>query len=141
MAKKKITKKLKFQIEAGKATPAGALGPALGQAGVNIGEFVNQFNEKTREISGDIVNVLVDVHEDRSFAMTIKTSPASHLLKKAAKVEKGSGKNVTDKAGTVTKQQIREIAEAKIEDLNAHDVDAAVKMIEGTARSMGIEVK
>ncbi|MCR4330465.1 MAG: 50S ribosomal protein L11 [Patescibacteria group bacterium] len=136
-----IVKKIKIQVAGGKANPAPPLGPALGQAGVNIGEFVKQFNEKTREMMGDIIPVEISVYEDRSFTFILKTPPASSLLMKAAGIEKGSGKNVTAKAGTVTKQQIREIAEKKLTDLNANDLDAASKIIEGTARSMGIEVK
>jgi len=134
-------KKIKVQIPAGKANPAPPLGPALGQAGVNIGEFVNQFNEKTREMGNDIIPVEISVYEDRSFSFVLKTPPASSLLMKAAGVQKGSGKNLTSKAGSVTKAQVREIAEKKMPDLNANDVDAAAKIIEGTARSMGIEVK
>lgn len=136
-----IVKKIKIQVAGGKANPAPPLGPALGQAGVNIGEFVKQFNEKTREMMGDIIPVEISVYEDRSFTFILKTPPASSLLMKAAGIEKGSGKNITTKAGTVTKQQIREIAEKKLTDLNANDLDAASKIIEGTARSMGIDVK
>lgn len=138
---KKIAKKIKLQIPAGKANPAPPLGPALGQAGVNIGEFVNQFNEKTREMMGDIVSTEITVYDDRSFTFIMKSSPASSLLLKAAGIQKGSGKNATKKVGTVTKAQVREIAEKKLEDLNANDVEAAMKIIEGSARSMGIEVK
>ncbi len=136
-----IVKKIKIQVAGGKANPAPPLGPALGQAGVNIGEFVKQFNEKTREMMGDIIPVEISVYEDRSFTFILKTPPASSLLMKAAGIEKGSGKNVTSKAGTVTKQQVREIAEKKMPDINANNIDAAMKIIEGTARSMGIDVK
>lgn len=136
-----IVKKIKIQVTGGKANPAPPLGPALGQAGVNIGEFVKQFNEKTREMMGDIIPVEISVYEDRSFSFILKTPPASSLLMKAAGIEKGSGKNVTSKVGTVTKAQVREIAEKKLTDLNANDLDAASKIIEGTARSMGIDVK
>ncbi|MEK7151940.1 MAG: 50S ribosomal protein L11, partial [Patescibacteria group bacterium] len=132
-----IVKKIKIQVTGGKANPAPPLGPALGQAGVNIGEFVKQFNEKTREMMGDIIPVEISVYEDRSFSFILKTPPASSLLMKAAGIEKGSGKNVTSKVGTVTKAQVREIAEKKLTDLNANDLDAASKIIEGTARSMG----
>ena len=138
---KEVIKKVKVQIPAGKATPAPPLGPALGQAGVNIGEFVNQFNEKTRELGNDIIPVEISVYEDRSFDFIIKTPPASSLLLKAAGVQKGSGKNLVSRAGSVTKDQVREIAERKMPDLNANDIDAAMKIVEGTARSMGIEVK
>ncbi len=138
---KKITKKIKLQIAAGKATPAPPLGPALGQAGVNIGDFVGKFNEATRPMIGDTVSVVVQVYEDRTFDFKVKTPPASGLIKKAAGVEKGSGKNVVTKAGKITKAQVREIAERKMADLNAHTVEQAAKIIEGTARSMGVEVK
>ena len=140
MAKTAI-KKLKLQIPAGKATPAPPVGPALGQAGINIGEFVNQFNEKTREKMGDIIPVVISVYEDRSFDFVMKTPPASRLILKKIGIEKGSGKNLTKKAGTISKAQIREIAEEKMADLSANDIEAAMKIIEGTARSMGIEVK
>ncbi|MDD5152604.1 MAG: 50S ribosomal protein L11 [Candidatus Pacebacteria bacterium] len=138
---KKITKKIKVVIPAGKATPAPPLGPALGQAGVNIGEFVTKFNDATRAQMGDIVPVVITVYEDRSFTFVTKTPPASSLIFKAAKVEKGSGKNKISSAGSITKAQLREIAEKKMKDLNANDVDAAMKIIAGSARSAGIEVK
>ena len=138
---KKIIKKLKLQIPAGKATPAPPVGPALGQAGINIGEFVNQFNEKTREKMGDIIPVVISVYEDRSFDFVMKTPPASRLILKKMGIEKGSGKNITKKAGTISKAQIREIAEEKMADLSANDIEAAMKIIEGTAKSMGVEVK
>ncbi|HEY4487128.1 MAG TPA: 50S ribosomal protein L11 [Candidatus Paceibacterota bacterium] len=137
----KIVKTLKLQIPAGKANPAPPVGPALGQAGINIGEFVNKFNEATKSMMGDVVSVVIAVHDDRSYAFEIKTPIASSLIKKAAGVEKGAGKNVQKKAGKISKDQVREIAEKKMKDLNAHDIDAAMKIIEGTARSMGIEVK
>jgi large subunit ribosomal protein L11 len=138
---KKVVKTVKAQIPAGKATPAPPLGPTLGQAGINIGEFVTKFNEKTRDMMGDILPVVISVYEDRSFDFIVKTPLASALLRKAAKVDKGSGKNVVKKVGTITKAQVKEIAEAKMVDLNANDVEGAMKIIEGTARSMGIEVK
>ena len=138
---KKVEKKLKLQIPAGKATPAPPIGPALGQAGINIGDFVNRFNEATREKMGDIIPVEISVYEDRSFDFVLKTPPASRLLLKALGKDKGSGKNVVSKIGSVTKAQVREIAEQKMPDLNANDIDAASRIIEGTARSMGIEVK
>ncbi len=137
---KKVIKKVKVQVPAGKATPAPPLGPALGQAGVAIGEFVNQFNEQTREMSGDIIPVEISVYEDRSYTFVLKTPPAASLILKAAGVEKGSGK-APKKAGSVTKAQIQEIAERKMPDLNAADIEGAMRIIEGTARSMGIEVK
>ena len=133
-------KKIKVQATGGKATPAPPLGPVLGQAGINIGEFVNQFNEKTRERMGDVVPVVLTVYEDRSFDFIIKTSPASRLILKKIGKDKGSGKNLVSKAGDITKAQIKEIAEEKMQDLNAHDVEAAMKIIEGTARSMGVKV-
>lgn len=138
---KKITKKIKLQAPAGKATPAPPLGPALGQAGVNIGDFVVKFNDATREMMGDIIPVEITVYEDRTFTFVLKTPPASNLLMKAAGVDKGSGKNLVSKAGKVTMDQVRQIAERKMADLNANDIDAASKIIAGTARSMGIEVK
>jgi large subunit ribosomal protein L11 len=137
----KVTKKLKLQIPGGAATPAPPVGPALGQAGINIGEFVKQFNDATAQMRGDIVPVEISVFEDRSFSFVLKTPPASNLILKAAGKEKGSGKNAVSKVGSVTQAQIREIAEKKMPDLNAHDIEAASKIIEGTARSMGIEVR
>ena len=137
----KIEKRVKVQIPAGKATPAPPLGPALGQAGVNIGEFVNQFNDRTKDQIGDIIPVVISVYEDRTFDFVCKTPPASGLLMKAAGIKKASGKNLIKKAGTVTKDQVREIAEKKMPDLNANTVERAMKIIEGTARSAGIEVK
>ena len=138
---KKIERKLKLQIQGAKATPAPPIGPALGQAGINIGDFVNRFNEATKEMAGNIVPVEILVYEDRSFDFVIKTPLASQLLLKALGKSKGSGKNLVSKVGTVTKAQVREIAETKMPDLNANDIDAAMRTIEGTARSMGIEVK
>lgn len=138
---KKITKKLKLQIPAGKATPAPPVGPALGQAGINIGEFVNQFNEKTRDKMGSIVPVEITVYEDRTFDFIMKVAPMSNLILKALGKDKGSGKTPTQKVGTLTKAQVREIAETKMPDLNANDVEAAMKIVEGTARSMGVDVK
>ena len=138
---KKIVKKIKAQVPAGKATPAGTLGPALGQTGVNIGDFVNRFNEKTKEMVGDIIPVVISVYEDRSFDFVLKSPPASRLILKAIGQEKGSGNAPTKKIGTITKAQIKEIAEAKKGDLNAYDIDQACKIIEGTARSMGVTVK
>ena len=138
---KKVERKMKLQIPAGKATPAPPVGPALGQAGINIGDFVNRFNEATREMAGDIIPVEISVYEDRSFDFVLKTPLASRLLLKALGKPKGSGKNLVSKAGTVSKAQVKEIAERKQADLNANDIDAAMRIIEGTARSMGIEVK
>lgn len=138
---KKVIKKIKLQVEGGKATPAPPLGPALGQAGINIGEFVNQFNAATKDKMGEVVPVVVSLYEDRSFDFIMKTSPASRMILKAIGEKKGSGKNLVKRAGTITKAQVREIAEAKLEDLSANDVEAAMKIIEGTCRSMGVEVK
>lgn len=138
---KAILKKVKVQAVGGKATPAPPLGPVLGQAGINIGEFVNQFNEKTRERMGEVVPVEINVYEDRSFDFIVKTSPASRLILKAIGKDKGSGKNLVSKAGDITKAQIKEIAEVKMADLNAASIEAAMKIIEGTCRSMGVHVK
>ena len=139
---KKVTAQVKLQIEAGKATPAPPVGPALGQAQVNIMEFCKQFNARTqnKERAGLIIPVVITVYADRSFTFITKTPPASILLKKAAKVEKGSGAPNKDKVGKVTEKQVREIAEQKMPDLNAASVEAAIQSIKGTARSMGIEV-
>ena len=137
---KKITKMVKLQVPAGKATPAPPVGPALGQAGVNIMSFVKDFNDRTAKQAGLIIPVEITVYEDRSFTFICKTPPASVLLKKAAGIETASGEPNTKKVGKVTKAQVKEIAETKMPDLNANDVDAAMRIIEGTARSMGIEV-
>jgi large subunit ribosomal protein L11 len=136
----KVEKKLKLQIPAGKATPAGTVGPALGQAGVNIGEFVTRFNEATQEMMGDVVTCEISVYDDRSFDFILKTPPVSGLLKKAAGVEKGSGNTPLKKAGKITKAQLQEIAEKKMPDLNANTIEGAMNIVEGSARSMGIEV-
>ncbi len=138
---KKITKKIKLQIQAAKATPAPPLGPALGQAGINIGDFVTKFNAATQKMAGDKVGVLITVYEDRSYDFVIKTPPVSGLILKAAGVEKGSGKNVATKAGKITRAQALEIANQKRVDLNAKDDEGAINIIAGSARSMGIEVK
>lgn len=138
---KNIVKQIKVQATGGKATPAPPLGPVLGQAGINIGEFVNQFNEQTRDRMGEVVPAVITVYDDRSFSFITKTSPASRLILKALGKDKGSGKNKTTKVGTLTKAQVQEIAEAKMQDLSATDINAAMKIIEGTARSMGVEVK
>ena len=138
---KKITKKIKLQIEAAKATPAPPLGPALGQAGINIGDFVTKFNAATSKMAGDKVSVNITVYEDRSYDFIIKTPPTAGLILKAAGVEKGSGKNATAKVGKITKAQAQQIAEKKMKDLNAKDMEGAIKIIAGSARSMGIEIK
>ena len=137
---KKITKKLKLQIPAGKANPAPPIGPALGQAGINIGEFVTKFNAATKDMMGDLVPVQVFVYEDRTFSFVTKTPPASSLIMKAIKIDKGSGKPNTSKVGKITKAQLKAIAEKKLPDLNATDIDQAMKIIAGSARSMGVDV-
>lgn len=138
---KKVINVVKLQIPAGKANPAPPVGPALGQAGVNIMGFCKEFNARTQEQAGLIIPVEISVFEDRSFTFITKTPPAAVLLKKAASVEKGSGEPNKNKVATVTADQVREIAETKMEDLNAASVEAAVKMVEGTARSMGFTVE
>ncbi|HAT68744.1 MAG: 50S ribosomal protein L11 [Candidatus Yonathbacteria bacterium RIFOXYC2_FULL_47_9] len=138
---KKITKRVKVIIPAGKATPAPPLGPALGQAGVNIGEFVTKFNAATADKMGDLVPTVITVYEDRTFDFKMKTPPATSLIFKAANIQKGSKKSNTSKVGSITKAQLQEIAERKMVDLNANDIEAAMKIIAGSARSAGIEIK
>ena len=137
---KKITKMVKLQVPAGKATPAPPVGPALGQAGVNIMSFVKDFNDRTAKQAGLIIPVEITVYEDRSFTFICKTPPAAVLLKKAAGLEKASGEPNKNKVGKVPRAQVKEIAETKMPDLNANTVEAAMRLVEGTARSMGIEV-
>lgn len=137
---KKITKMVKLQVPAGKATPAPPVGPALGQAGVNIMSFVKDFNDRTAKQAGLIIPVEITVYEDRSFTFICKTPPAAVLLKKAAGLEKASGEPNKNKVGKVNRAQVKEIAETKMPDLNANTVEAAMRLVEGTARSMGIEV-
>ncbi len=137
---KKLKTTIKLQIPGGKANPAPPVGPALGSHGLNIQEFCTKFNDRTKDQMGNIVPIVISVYEDRTFDFIIKTTPAAELLKKAAKVQKGSGKPLTEKIGKVTKAQIKEIAEIKLPDLNARDVNAAMRIIEGTARQMGIEI-
>lgn len=137
---KKITKKIKLKAPAGKATPAPPLGPALGQAGINIADFVQKFNAATQSMIGDVVGVKITVYEDRTYDFAIKTPPVINLLTKAAGIEKGSGKPNTSKVGKITKAQLKEIAEKKMVDLNANDVEAAMKIIAGSARSAGITI-
>ena len=137
----KLAKQLKLQIDAGKAVPAPPLGPALGQAGVNIGEFVNQFNAATQDQMGSKVSVIINVYDDRSFDFIIKTPPTTSLILKAAGVKGGSGRPNSKKAGSITDAQLAEIAEIKMPDINAHDIDAAKLIVAGSCRSMGIEIK
>jgi len=138
---KKVIGLIKLQIEAGKATPAPPIGPALGQHGVNIMGFVKEYNERTASLTGSIVPVEITVFEDRSFDFIVKSPPASDLLRKAAGIQKGSGNPLAEKVATISVDQVREIAETKINDLNAADIDGAIRIIEGTARSMGIQVQ
>ena len=137
---KKITKKIKLQILAAKATPAPPLGPALGQAGINIGDFVTKFNAATAKMAGDKVGVLIYVYDDRSYDFVIKTPPATGLILKAAGIEKGSSKNASSKVGKITRAQALEIGKKKLENLNAKDDEGLINIIAGSARSMGIEV-
>jgi large subunit ribosomal protein L11 len=137
---KKVRAVIKLQIEAGKANPAPPVGPALGQHGVNIMAFCKDYNERTASQAGTVVPVEITVYEDRSFTFALKTPPASDLLKRAAGVDKGSSAQRREKVGQISRDQLREIAELKLRDLNATNVEAAMKMVEGTARSMGIEV-
>jgi len=137
---KKIRAVIKLQLEAGKATPAPPVGPALGQHGANIMAFCKEYNERTSSQSGSIIPVEIIVFEDRSFTFSLKTPPASDLIKKAAGLEKGSPAQIRQKVGTLTRDQVRQIAEAKMKDLNANDIESAMRMVEGTARSMGVEI-
>lgn len=138
---KKIARKLKMVIMGGKATPAPPIGPALGQAKVNIGEFVTRFNAGTKDMAGEQVPVVVTVYEDKTFDLHFKAPPATTLILKAASKEKGSGKNAVSKVGSINKAKLREIAEKKLKDLSANDVEAAMKILEGSARSIGVDIK
>jgi len=140
MAKKRVVAVVKLQIRAGQATPAPPVGTALGQHGVNIMEFCRQYNEQTQQFAGQVIPVELTIHEDRSFTFITKQSPAAELIKQAAGIEKGSGEPNREKVARLTREQLRLIAERKMADLNANDVDAAMKIIAGTARSMGVEV-
>lgn len=138
---KKIKTKIKLQIAGGQANPAPPVGPALGQHGLNIADFCKQFNDKTKDKMGDIIPVEIIVYEDRSFDFILKTPPAGELIKKAAGIKKGSSKPLTEKIGSITNKQLGEIATVKMPDLNANDLEAAKKIIAGTARQMGVEIK
>ena len=140
MGKKKVRAVLKIELEAGKATPAPPVGTALGPHGINIMEFCKAYNERTAQQAGDVVPAEITIYEDRTFTFILKTPPAVNLLKKAAGIEKGSPKPNREKVGQVSKSQLAQIAQVKMKDLNAYDLDQAVKMVEGTARSMGLEV-
>jgi len=141
MASKPVKTTLKLQIEAGKANPAPPIGPALGQHGINIQDFCKKFNDATKDMGGDVVPAVITVYEDRSFDFILKTPPASALLKKAAGISKGSPDALKNKVGKISKEDLRAIAEKKMVDLNAYDVEAAMKIIAGTARNMGIEIE
>ena len=138
---KEVAVQIKLQAPGGKATPAPPIGPALGQHGVNIGQFVSQFNERTKDLNGTTVPVVITLYKDKSFDFEVKSPPAAVLLKQAAEIAKGSGVPNKEKVGKVTSEQVKQIAETKMNDLNAYDVEAAMKIIEGTAMSMGIEVE
>ena len=138
---KKIKANIKLQIKAGQANPAPPVGPALGQHGVNIQDFCTKFNEATKDRMGEVAPVIITVYEDTSFTFVLKTPPASELIKKAAGISKGAKNSLTDKMGKITKAQLREIAEKKLPDLNAYNIEAAMKTIEGTARQMGIKIE
>lgn len=138
---KEIEAIIKLQIPAGKATPAPPIGPALGQKGINIMQFCNEFNQKTKDQDGIILPVIITVYKDKSFTFEIKTPPVSELIKRTLKIEKGSGEPNKNKVGRLTKKQIREIAEKKLKDLNTDDIEAAMRIVEGTARSMGVEIE
>lgn len=137
---KEVVKKIKLQIAAGKATPAPPVGTVLGPAGINLQEFCTKYNDATRDKMGDILPVEISIYDDRSFDFVIKTPPAAFLIMKAANVKKGSSKGSSEKVGSITKAQLKEIAETKLPDLNAYTVEEAMKVVEGTARNMGIEV-
>ncbi|MFZ2593453.1 MAG: 50S ribosomal protein L11 [Minisyncoccia bacterium] len=138
---KKIIKQLKLQIPAGKATPAPPVGPALGQAGINIGDFVTKFNEKTRDKMGDVLPVIITVFEDRTYDFVVKQPPMTNLIKKALGIESGSGKNTQVKVGKLTRQQMKEVAEKKMADLNTPNIEQAMKIVAGSARSMGVDTE
>ncbi len=138
---KKVTKKIKLQIPAGKATPAPPVGTVLGPVGINLQEFCTKYNEATRDKMGDILPVEISVYEDRTFDFIVKTPPTPFLIKKYSKIKSGSAKGKTESVGTLTKEQVKEIAEIKLPDLNAYDIDEAIKTVEGTALNMGVKVE
>ena len=138
---KEVVKKIKLQIEAGKATPAPPVGTVLGPAGINLGEFCSKFNDETKDKMGDVVPCVITIYDDKSFDFVLKTAPASFLLKKVAKINKASKKGANEIVATITKDDVKKIAEEKLPDLNAYDVDAAMNIIQGTARNMGIAIK
>jgi large subunit ribosomal protein L11 len=138
---KKIKTKIKLQIAGGQANPAPPVGPALGQHGLNISEFCQKFNEATKDKMGDVIPVEISVYEDRSYDFILKTPPAASLIKKIAKLKKGSGKPLTEKAGSISSAQLEEIAQIKLPDLNTNNIEMAKKIIAGTARQMGVEIK
>lgn len=141
MAQKKVLTQIKIQASGGSARPGPPLGPTLGQHGVNIQQFINDFNNATQDRRGEVVPAILTIYEDRSFSFILKTAPTSELIKKAAGIEKGSGKPLTEKVGTITKTQLQEIAEKKLPDLNTKNIEAAMRIVEGTCRQMGVEVK
>ena len=138
---KEVVRKIKLQIQAGKATPAPPVGTVLGPAGINLQEFCTKFNDATRDKMGDVLPVEISIYEDRTFDFVLKTAPAAFLIKKAAKIQKGSTKGANETVATITMDDLRAIAETKLPDLNAYDVEAAMKIVEGTARNMGVAVK
>jgi len=138
---KEVVVKIKLQAKGGQATPAPPIGPALGQHGLNIGQFVSQFNERTKDLNGTIVPVVIEVYKDKTFTFQVKSPPAAVLLKQAAEVAKGSGIPNKEKVGRITKEQLQQIAQKKLKDLNAYSIEQAQKIIAGTARSMGIEIE
>lgn len=141
MAEKKILTTMKVQAMGGSATPGPPLGPALGQHGVNIQQFINDFNNATQDRRGEVVPAVLTIYEDRSFSFILKTAPTSELVKKAAGIPKGSGKPLTEKVGSITQAQLREIAEKKLPDLNTTNIEAAMRIVAGTCRQMGVDVK
>lgn len=141
MAKKNVTKIIKLQIPAGRATPAPPVGTALGPAGINLQEFCTKYNDATKDKMGDILPVEISIYEDRTFDFVLKTPPAAFLIKKVAKIKSGSSKGSKETVATITREQLKEIAEIKLPDLNAYDIEGAMKIVEGTAKNMGVQVK